>query len=69
MAPATPAPHRSVAELVARFLQCRGIDRIFGLQGGGTSSRSGITWHSLACASSTCAMRVQPCTWRMPTPT
>ena len=34
MAPATPAPHRSVAELVARFLQCRGIDRIFGLQGG-----------------------------------
>jgi acetolactate synthase I/II/III large subunit len=34
MAPATPASHRSVAELVARFLQRRGVDRIFGLQGG-----------------------------------
>jgi acetolactate synthase-1/2/3 large subunit len=34
MAPAAPAPHRSVAELVARFLQRRGVDRIFGLQGG-----------------------------------
>jgi acetolactate synthase-1/2/3 large subunit len=29
-----PTPHRSVAELVARFLQRRGVDRIFGLQGG-----------------------------------
>ena len=36
--PATPtaltAAHRSVAELVARFLVARGVDRIFGLQGG-----------------------------------
>ena len=31
--PTTPA-HRSVAELVARFLVARGVDRIFGLQGG-----------------------------------
>ncbi len=29
----TPA-HRSVAEIVARFLVARGVDRIFGLQGG-----------------------------------
>ena len=29
----TPSP-RSVAELVARFLVARGVDRIFGLQGG-----------------------------------
>lgn len=29
-----PAPHRSVAEWVARFLVARGVDRIFGLQGG-----------------------------------
>ena len=28
------APHRSVAEIVARFLVARGVDRIFGLQGG-----------------------------------
>ena len=34
MAPVSPTPHRSVAELVARFLQRRGVDRIFGLQGG-----------------------------------
>ena len=27
-------PHLSVAELVARFLVARGVDRIFGLQGG-----------------------------------
>ncbi len=35
-APATPAsaPRRSVAEWVARFLVARGVDRIFGLQGG-----------------------------------
>ena len=26
--------HRSVAEIVARFLVARGVDRIFGLQGG-----------------------------------
>ena len=30
----SPTPHRSVAELVARFLVARGVDRIFGLQGG-----------------------------------
>jgi acetolactate synthase-1/2/3 large subunit len=30
----TPIPHRSVAEWVARFLVARGVDRIFGLQGG-----------------------------------
>ena len=30
----TPTPHRSVAEWVARFLVARGIDRVFGLQGG-----------------------------------
>jgi len=29
-----PADHRSVAEIVARFLIARGVDRIFGLQGG-----------------------------------
>jgi acetolactate synthase-1/2/3 large subunit len=34
MAPVPLASHRSVAELVARFLQRRGVDRIFGLQGG-----------------------------------
>jgi acetolactate synthase I/II/III large subunit len=34
MAPIPSVPHRSVAELVARFLQRRGVDRIFGLQGG-----------------------------------
>ncbi len=38
-APASPATapataHRSVAEIVARFLVARGVDRIFGLQGG-----------------------------------
>jgi acetolactate synthase I/II/III large subunit len=33
MASASPA-HRSVAEIVARFLVARGVDRIFGLQGG-----------------------------------
>ncbi|MEY3294584.1 MAG: acetolactate synthase, partial [Pseudomonadota bacterium] len=27
-------PHRSVAEWVARFLVARGVDRIYGLQGG-----------------------------------
>lgn len=32
--PAPPAAHRSVAEIVARFLVARGVDRIFGLQGG-----------------------------------
>jgi acetolactate synthase I/II/III large subunit len=31
---AEPAPNRSVAEWVARFLVARGVDRIFGLQGG-----------------------------------
>jgi acetolactate synthase I/II/III large subunit len=31
---ASPSPHRSVAELIARFLVARGVDRIFGLQGG-----------------------------------
>lgn len=31
---ASAAPARSVAELVARFLVARGVDRIFGLQGG-----------------------------------
>jgi acetolactate synthase-1/2/3 large subunit len=31
---AKPQPHRSVAEWVARFLVARGVDRIFGLQGG-----------------------------------
>ena len=30
----TSAAHRSVAEWVARFLVARGVDRIFGLQGG-----------------------------------
>jgi acetolactate synthase-1/2/3 large subunit len=30
----TPNRHRSVAEWVARFLVARGVDRIFGLQGG-----------------------------------
>ncbi len=30
----TPNPQRSVAEWVARFLVARGVDRIFGLQGG-----------------------------------
>jgi acetolactate synthase I/II/III large subunit len=30
----TTPPHRSVAEWVARFLVARGVDRIFGLQGG-----------------------------------
>jgi acetolactate synthase I/II/III large subunit len=30
----TTAAHRSVAEIVARFLVARGVDRIFGLQGG-----------------------------------
>jgi acetolactate synthase I/II/III large subunit len=29
-----PQAHRSVAEIVARFLVARGVDRIFGLQGG-----------------------------------
>ena len=40
-AAATPAPstsgapaHATVAEIVARFLVARGIDRIYGLQGG-----------------------------------
>jgi acetolactate synthase I/II/III large subunit len=33
-AAATAASHRSVAEIVARFLVARGVDRIFGLQGG-----------------------------------
>jgi len=28
------SPHRTVAEIVARFLVARGVDRIFGLQGG-----------------------------------
>ena len=32
--PAHPAPHRSVAEIVARFLVARGVDRVYGLQGG-----------------------------------
>ncbi len=30
----TTTAHRSVAEIVARFLAARGVDRIFGLQGG-----------------------------------
>ena len=30
----TPSPHASVAEHIARFLVARGVDRIFGLQGG-----------------------------------
>lgn len=30
----TTNTHRSVAELIARFLMARGVDRIFGLQGG-----------------------------------
>jgi acetolactate synthase I/II/III large subunit len=30
----SPAAHRSVAEIIARFLVARGVDRIFGLQGG-----------------------------------
>jgi acetolactate synthase-1/2/3 large subunit len=34
MAAVALASHLSVAELVARFLQRRGVDRIFGLQGG-----------------------------------
>jgi acetolactate synthase-1/2/3 large subunit len=34
MAPVTLASHRSVAELVTHFLKRRGVDRIFGLQGG-----------------------------------
>lgn len=32
--PSAPPAHRSVAEIVARFLVARGVDRIFGLQGG-----------------------------------
>ncbi len=32
--PAAPTAQRSVAEIVARFLVARGVDRIFGLQGG-----------------------------------
>jgi acetolactate synthase I/II/III large subunit len=31
---ASPPAHRSVAEWIARFLVARGVDRIFGLQGG-----------------------------------
>jgi acetolactate synthase I/II/III large subunit len=34
MSAAPVAPARSVAEIVARFLLARGVDRIFGLQGG-----------------------------------
>jgi acetolactate synthase I/II/III large subunit len=32
--PSASSAHRSVAEIVARFLVARGVDRIFGLQGG-----------------------------------
>src|SRR6187397_206007 len=33
-APADAVPERTVAALVARFLVARGVDRIYGLQGG-----------------------------------
>ena len=54
----------SVAAWIARALQERGVDRIFGLQGGHIQP----IWDHAASALSTCATRAQQSTWLMPMP-
>ena len=59
------ADPQSVAAWIARFLKARGVDRIFGLQGGHIQP---IWDHAArpASASSTSATRARPCIWRTP---
>ena len=68
---ATPdlnADPETCATWIARFLKARGVDRVFGLQGGHIQPIWDYARRGSASASSTCATRARRCTWRMRTP-